>query len=90
MTSLLLLFTSAFAFIIAALALQNNVIVNVNLFVWNLETSLVLVILGAASLGFLSALTLGLVVQLKLRFQLYKSGQRIKLLEESLETKNVV
>lgn len=86
MTYLLLISASIFALIIGAFAVQNSVLVNVDLFVWNIQTTLALVVLGAACLGFLSALTLGLVVQLKLRFQYYKAEQRIKFLEQSLET----
>ncbi|MDD4600655.1 Lipopolysaccharide assembly protein A [bioreactor metagenome] len=79
-----LLFTLVFAFLIAAFALQNSMIVNVNFMVWNLQTSLVLVILGAATLGFLMALSLQLYGQMKLRYQLYKAGAHIKKLEEQL------
>lgn len=40
-----------FAILIAVFALQNTVTVNVRLFVWEYETSLVLIILGSATLG---------------------------------------
>lgn len=79
-----LLFATVFAFLIALFAVQNSVIVSVNLMMWTIEASLVLVILGAASLGFLTALFLQFYAQLKLRYQLYKAGSRIKQLEEEL------
>lgn len=79
-----LLFTTVFAFLIALFAVQNSMVVSVNLLVWNIEASLVIVILGAASLGFLMALSLQFYAQLKLRYQLYKANSRIKHLEEEL------
>lgn len=88
MTYFLLLFSVAFAFVIAAFSIQNSAIVNVHLFVWDIETSLALLVLGTASLGFFIAIFLGLVVQMKLRFQLYKTKQRIGLLEGNLEPKD--
>lgn len=88
-TYLLLILSAIFAVVIAAFSIQNSAIVNIHLFVWDVETSLVLVILGAVSLGFSIAISLGLVVQMKLRFQLYKTKQRIGVLEAKLETKEV-
>ena len=60
-----LLFSIGFAFLIALFAVQNSAVVNVNLLTWNIEASLVLVILGAASLGFLTALSLQILNQKK-------------------------
>lgn len=88
MAYITLLFTTLFAFLIAIFAVQNSMIVNVNLLVWNIEASLVLVILGAASLGFLMALSLQFYAQLKMRYQLYKAKSRIKQLEEELARKS--
>jgi len=87
MAYITLLFTTLFAFLIAIFAVQNSMIVNVNLLVWNIEASLVLVILGAASLGFLMALSLQFYAQMKMRYQLYKAKSRIKQLEEELDRK---
>lgn len=79
-----LLFTTVFAFLIALFAVQNSTVVSVNLLVWNVEASLVIVILGAASLGFLMALSLQFYAQLKLRYQLYKANSRIRHLEAEM------
>ena len=84
MTYVALLFAVAFAFLIALFAVQNTMTVHVTLFKWNIETSLVLVILAAASLGFCTALFLQIYSQVKLRFQLYKAQSRIKQLEQEL------
>lgn len=81
MTHVLLIAAAAFAFLVALFALQNSEVVRVGFMGWKFETSLVLVILGSALLGFLIALLLGLIMQIKLRFQLYKAKQQIKLLE---------
>lgn len=62
--------------------MQNSEIVRVGFVGWKFETSLVLVILGSALLGFLTALFLGMIMQIKLRFQLYKARQQIRLMEE--------
>ncbi len=74
----------AFAFLIALFAIQNSIVVTVNLLVWSFESSLVLVILGAASLGFFMALSLQLYSQLKLKYQLYKASSQITQLEKEL------
>ncbi len=81
-----LFFSIGFAFLIALFAVQNSAVVNVNLLTWNIEASLVLVILGAASLGFLTALSLQIYAQMKLRYQLYKVRGQVKQLEEELAT----
>lgn len=84
MPYILLVVALAFAFLIAMFAVQNSTIVTVNLLMWNIEASLVLVILGTAIGGFLSALMLQLFVQLKLRYQLHKAQKRISQLEADL------
>lgn len=84
MAYLTLVLAVVFAFIIALFAVQNSMMVNVTMLKWNIEASLVLVILGAASLGFLLALSLQLYVQVRLRFRLYKAQSRIKQLEQEL------
>ncbi len=87
MAYVLLILAIGFAFLIALFAVQNSTMVSVNLFTMSLEASLVLVILGAAALGFLSALMLQLYVQVKLKYQLYKAHSRIRQLEEELAGK---
>lgn len=83
MTHVLLIAAAVFAFLVALFALQNSEIVRVGFIGWKFETSLVLVILGSALLGFLTALFLGIIMQIKLRFQLYKAKQQIRLLEQN-------
>ena len=84
MANVTLVLALGFAFLIAIFAVQNSMVVNVNLMLWQLETSLVLVILGAASLGFLLALSLQFYANMKLRYQLYKANTLIKQLEDEL------
>ena len=86
MTHILLIAAAVFAFLVALFALQNSEIVRVGFMGWKFETSLVLVILGSALLGFLTALFLGMIMQIKLRFQLYKAKQQIRLLEQKAVT----
>jgi len=83
MTHVLLIAAAVFAFLVALFALQNSEIVRVGFIGWKFETSLVLVILGSALLGFLTALFLGIIMQIKLRFQLYKAKQQIRLLKQN-------
>ena len=83
MTHVLLIAAAVFAFLVAVFALQNSEIVRVGFMGWKFETSLVLVILGSALLGFLTAMFLGMLMQIKLRFQLYKAKQQIRLLEQN-------
>lgn len=85
MTYLTLIFAMLFAFLIAIFAVQNSTTVSVTLFTRSIDASLVLVILGAALLGFLTALFLQLYAQLKLRFRLYKAETRLRQLEQELE-----
>jgi len=83
-THVLLIAAAIFAFLVALFALQNSEIVRVGFMGWKFETSLVLVILGSALLGFLTALFLGMIMQIKLRFQLYKARQQIRLMDEKV------
>jgi len=79
-----LVLATVFAFLIAMFAVQNSMLVNVNLLMWHIEASLVLVILGSASLGFLLALSLQLYSQIKLRYQLYRARSQVEKLEGEL------
>lgn len=90
MAYVLLILAIGFAFLIALFAVQNSTMVSVNLLTMSLDASLVLVILGAAALGFLSALMLQLYVQLKMKYQLYKAHGRIRQLEEELAKKQEI
>ena len=84
MAILLLLLGMISAIVIVVFALQNGRIVTVSFFDWSVEASLVLVIMVTALMGFLTALFFELVVQLKLRFRLYKMGKQVKSLEEEV------
>ena len=84
MAILLLLLGMISAIVIVVFALQNGRIVTVSFFDWSVEASLVLVIMVTALMGLLTALFFELVVQLKLRFRLYKMGKQVKSLEEEV------
>ena len=71
--------------VIVAFALQNGQVVTVGFFDWRVESSLVLVIIVSALMGFLAALFFELFVQIKLRYRLYKMGRQIKQQEEELQ-----
>ena len=78
------LLAMCFAFLIALFAVQNSVTVDVNFMTWNVQASLVLVVLGSAALGFLLAMSLLFYSQIRIRYQLYKARDTIKQLEETL------
>ena len=84
MAYLTVLLAMCFAFLIAVFAVQNSVTVDVNFITWNVQASLVLVVLGSAALGFLLAMSLLFYSQIRLRYQLYKARDTIKQLEETL------
>ena len=84
MAILMLLLGMVSAIVIVVFALQNGRVVTVSFFDWSVEASLVLVIMITALMGFLTALFFELVVQLKLRFRLYKMGKQVKSLEEEV------
>ena len=84
MAILMLLLGMAMALAIVVFALQNSRVVTVSFFDWSVESSLVLVIMASALMGFLTALFFELFVQIKLRFRLYKMGCHIRVLEEEL------
>ncbi len=81
LVAVVLLFATAF------FAVQNSTIVTVSLFFRTIEASLVIVILGAAALGFFTALFFGLFIQLKMRYRLYRANRRISLLEAELRAR---
>lgn len=74
--------------LIIVFATQNSTLVDVSLFTWNINTSLVLVIFGSAILGFFTAFFLQLYAQIKLRLKLHKAQIQIKELEKKLELTN--
>jgi len=72
-------------FLVAVLALQNSMTVTINFIAWNFETSLVLVILGSAALGFLVALCWALYGKAKN----YLAGRKIKEQIKALENEKL-
>lgn len=74
--------------LIIVFATQNSTMVDVSLFTWNINTSLVLVIFGSAILGFFTAFFLQLYTQIKLRLKLHKAQNQIKELEKKMEVTN--
>ncbi|MDT8903276.1 LapA family protein [Anaeroselena agilis] len=87
MAYLTLLAAAILSFATAFFAVQNSSLVTVNLFTRTFEASLVIVILGAATLGFITALLLGMFVQIKTRYRLFKAERRIAQLEAELQDK---
>ena len=84
MAYLTILLAAALALVTTFFALQNSTPVTVNMFFWTIESSLVVVIIGAATLGFATAILIGLFIQLKLRYRLYKVNKNVSQLEDEL------
>lgn len=75
-----------FSLFVAIIAIQNSLAVTVSIFTWSYQTSLVIIIIGAATFGALAILSLAVPVQLKARWELKKSRQRQGELEAELKT----
>lgn len=73
-----------FSLAVAVFAIQNAAPVAVHFAVWGFETSLVIVILGSATLGALAILSLAALAQVRLRWALHRAHQRIDELETQL------
>lgn len=87
-----LLFALAFSLVVAVFAIQNSLPVIVSFVTWSFQTSLVIVILGAATFGALAVISLAIPMQLKARWDLKRARQRqgeleaeVKTLQERLE-----
>lgn len=87
-----LFFSFLFALAVATFAVQNSLPVVVNFFIWSINTTLVIVILGSATFGAMVILSLAIFVQFRLRFALQRAKQRqtgleaeISLLKSQLE-----
>lgn len=76
----------AFSLLVALFAIQNSLPVTIGFLYWSVQTSLVLVILGAATFGALAILSLALLMQVRARWNLKKANQRIGELEAELKT----
>jgi len=70
---------------VAAFAVQNSLPVVVKFLYWSFETSLVIIILGSASLGAIVIFLLHLFSQLRLRWNLRSANQKIRELEDELK-----
>ena len=79
-----LLATVLFSLVVALFAMQNATTVTVSLGFWHVEASLALVVIGAAALGILAALPIWIMMQVKLRFRLRKTNNRLKELEQEI------
>lgn len=75
-----------FSLFVAIFAIQNSLAVTVSILSWSYQTSLVIIIIGAATFGALAILSLAVPVQLKARWELKKGRQRQGELEAELKT----
>ncbi len=82
---IMLLLGMVSAIVIVVFALQNGRIVTVSFFDWNVEASLVLVIMVSALMGFLTAIFFEMFIQIKLRYRLFKANRQLKQLEEEMQ-----
>jgi lipopolysaccharide assembly protein A len=80
-----LLFAFVFALLVAVFAVQNALPVTVSFLMWSFQTSLVIIILGAATFGALTILSLSMLVQFKLKRSLNKLNQS----KQQLEAENL-
>ncbi len=83
---LYLILALAFSLVVAAFAIQNSLPVTVSFLSWSFQTSLVIVILGAATFGALSTLSLAVLMQIKARWALKKVKQQQGELEAEINT----
>ena len=77
-----LILTGVIAVFVAVLALQNSMMVGLNLFVWSFQMNLVLVVIIAALCGFLIAALWGLKAKTQGMWKARKLNEQIQLLEE--------
>ncbi len=75
-----------FALLVAAFAIQNSLPVTVSFVAWSFQTSLVIVILGAATFGALAVVSLAIPMQIKARWDLKKALHRQGELEAEAKT----
>jgi uncharacterized integral membrane protein len=83
---LYLLLAFAFSFLVAVFAIQNSLPVHVSFVMWSFQTSLVIVILGAATFGALAVISLAIPMQIRARWDLKKARQRQGELEAEVKT----
>lgn len=76
------------ALLVAVFAIQNSVPVTIAFFIWNIQVSLVFVILGAATFGAMVILLLAAYIQFKQRIMLQKAKQHQEKLEAEIQVLN--
>lgn len=81
-----LFFAFIFALLVAVFAIQNALPVTISFFSWTVQTSLVIIIMGAATFGAMVILSLAIYVQFQQRLALRKSKQRQGELEAEVQT----
>lgn len=77
-----MIITAIIAVFVAVLALQNSMMVGLNLFVWSFQMNLVLVVIIAALCGFLIAFFWGLKAKTQGMWKIHKLNEQIQLLED--------
>lgn len=75
-----------FSLFVAIFAIQNSIAVSVSLLSWSYQTSLAVVIFGAATFGALAILSLAVPVQIKARWELKRARQQKGELEAEVKT----
>ena len=77
-----MILTAIVAVLVAILALQNSMMVDLTFFMWNFRLNLVLVVLLSVICGFLIALAWGIKVKTQSMWKLRKLNEQITLLED--------
>jgi len=79
---LFMIITVIVAVLVSILALQNSMMVDLTLFMWNFRLNLVLVVLLSVICGFLLALAWGIKVKTQSMWKIRKLNEQIALLED--------
>ncbi len=79
---LFMILTAIVAVLVAILALQNSMMVDMTLFMWNFRLNLVLVVLISVICGFLISLAWGIKVKTQAMWKMRKLNEQIALLED--------
>jgi uncharacterized integral membrane protein len=77
-----MILTAIVAVLVAVLALQNSMMVDLTLFMWSFRLNLVLVVLISVICGFLLALAWGIKVKTQSLWKMRKLNEQIALLED--------
>ena len=79
---LFMILTAIIALLVAVLALQNSMMVDLTLFMWSFRLNLVLVVLISVICGFLIAMVWGIKVKTQSMWKQRKLNEQISLLED--------